>query len=101
MTCIFRRQVSSSLEALMAIDEMIVMGAQADPELLKEEADAHHKAIGSICGPNGTTPKADWDGVSAALGRVLRQCQSRRSWMCTTRCRRSQTLVFLHTSSPW
>ena len=24
-----------SLEALMAIDEMIVMGAQADPELLK------------------------------------------------------------------
>ena len=35
MACIFRRQVSSSLGALMAIDEMIVMGAQADPELLK------------------------------------------------------------------
>ena len=35
----------------MAIDEMIVMGAQADPELLKDEADAHHKAIGSSCGP--------------------------------------------------
>ena len=39
----------------MTIDEMIVMGVQADPELLKAEADAHHETIGSICGPNGTT----------------------------------------------
>ena len=31
MTCIFRRQVSSSLETLVAIDEMIVMDIQADP----------------------------------------------------------------------
>ena len=58
MACIFRRQVPSSLEALMVIDKMIVMGAQADPELLKAEADAHHKAIGSISGPNGITSKA-------------------------------------------
>ena len=52
------------------------MGVQADPELLKAEADAHHEAIGSICGPKGTTPRTDWDGVNAALDRVLRQCQS-------------------------
>ena len=71
MACIFRRQVSSSPEVLLAIDEMIVMGVQADPELLKAEADAHHEAIGSICGPNGTTPRADWDGVNAALDRVF------------------------------
>merc|ERR1712129_375193 len=38
------------LEAIKAIDKMIVMGAQADPKLLKAAADAHHKAIGSISG---------------------------------------------------
>ena len=59
------------LEALKAIDKMIVMGAQADPKLLKAAADAHHKAIGSISGPNGVTSQADWDAVNAALGRVI------------------------------
>ena len=59
------------LEALKAIDKMIVMGSQADPKLLKAAADAHHKAIGSISGPNGVTSKADWEGVNAALGRVF------------------------------
>ena len=59
MACIFRRQVSSSFEAQLAIDEMIVMGVQADPKLLKAEANAHHQAIGGICGPHGTTPRAD------------------------------------------
>ena len=47
--------VSSSLEAPMAIDELIVMSAQSDPELLKVEVDAHRRAIGSISGPNGIT----------------------------------------------
>nr|AET21349.1 chloroplast soluble peridinin-chlorophyll a-binding protein precursor [Symbiodinium sp. clade B isolate HIAp] len=59
------------LKALKAIDKMIEMGAAADPELLKKAADAHHKAIGSISGPNGVTSRADWDGVNAALGRVV------------------------------
>merc|ERR1719408_1057593 len=58
-------------EALKAIDKMIVMGAQADPKLLQAAADAHHKAIGSISGPNGVTSKADWEAVNAALGRVI------------------------------
>ena len=35
MAGIFRHQVPSSLVALMIIDKTIVMGAQADPELLK------------------------------------------------------------------
>merc|ERR1712078_613178 len=43
----------------------------ADPKLLKAAADAHHKAIGSISGPNGVTSKADWEAVNAALGRVF------------------------------
>jgi len=59
------------LEALKAIDKMIVMGAQADPKLLKAAADAHHKAIGSVSGSNGVTSKADWEAVNAALGRVI------------------------------
>merc|ERR1712070_335381 len=57
-------------EALKAIDKMIVMGAQADPKLLKAAADAHHKAIGSVSG-NGVTSRVDWDAVNAALGRVF------------------------------
>lgn len=48
-----------------------VMGASADPKLLKAAAEAHHKAIGSISGPNGVTSRADWDAVNAALGRVV------------------------------
>merc|ERR1719192_345219 len=59
------------LDALKAIDKMIVMGAQADPKLLKAAADAHHKAIGSIGGPNGVTSKADWEAVNAAIGRIV------------------------------
>lgn len=59
------------LEALKAIDKMIVMGAQADPQLLKAATDAHHKAIASISGPNGVTSRADWDAVNAAIGRVV------------------------------
>jgi hypothetical protein len=59
------------LEAIKAIDKMIVLGAQADPKLLKAAADAHHKAIGSISGSNGVTSKADWEAVNAALGRVF------------------------------
>merc|ERR1712232_1465613 len=58
-------------EALKAIDAMIVMGAQADPKLLKAAADAHHAAIGKVSGANGVTTAADWDAVNAALGRVV------------------------------
>merc|ERR1712014_123063 len=59
------------LEALKAIDKMIVLGAQADPKLLKAAADAHHKAIGSVSGANGVTSQADLEGIVAGLGRVI------------------------------
>ena len=42
MVCILRRQVPSSLEALMIMDKTIVMDAQADPKLLKAKDNAHH-----------------------------------------------------------
>jgi hypothetical protein len=59
------------LEAVKAIDKMIVMGSQADPKLLKAAAEAHHKAIGSASGASGVTSQADWEAVNAALGRVI------------------------------
>merc|ERR1712070_1263070 len=62
---------AAPLEAVKAIDKMIVLGAQADPKLLKAAADAHHKAIGSISGANGVTSQADFEGTVAALGRVF------------------------------
>mgnify|MGYP001279448581 CR=1 FL=1 len=62
---------ANPFQVLKAIDKMIVMGAAMDSAALKAGAEAHHKAIGSISGPNGVTSKADWDGVNAALGRVF------------------------------
>ena len=59
------------LEAVKAIDKMIVLGSQADPKLLKAAAEAHHKAIGSASGASGVTSQADWEAVNAALGRVI------------------------------
>ena len=47
-----------SLEALMAIDEIIIMVAWADPVLLQAEADAHHGDISSTSGPNGIASEA-------------------------------------------
>ena len=48
-------QAAGALEPLSSDGhrQMIVMGVQADPELLN----AHHKAIDSISGPNGMTSK--------------------------------------------
>ena len=62
--------------------QVIVMGAQIDLELLKVEANAHHKAIDCIRGPNGRTRGRlgwDWDGVNATLGHVLSQYLRRQS----------------------
>merc|ERR1712170_108627 len=60
----------TSKEALQAVDKMIVMGASMDGKLLKEAAEAHHKAIGSV-DAKGVTSAADYEAVNAALGRVI------------------------------
>ena len=49
----------------VAIDEIIVMGAQVDSELLKVSCRpprGHWQRLS----PNGTTPKAGWDGVKTS-----------------------------------
>merc|ERR1712097_48875 len=45
-------------------------GASMDGKLLKEAAEAHHKAIGSV-DAKGVTSAADWEAVNGALGKVI------------------------------
>jgi len=54
-----------------AIDKAIVMGASMDPELLKKGVMAHHKAIGSTSEANPVLSQADFEGIVAALGRMI------------------------------
>merc|ERR1712154_721702 len=61
---------ASPKDVLGAVDKMIVMGATMDGKLLKEGAEAHHKAIGSI-DAKGVTSAADYEAVLAALGKMI------------------------------
>eukprot|EP00929_Paragymnodinium_shiwhaense_P054020 TRINITY_DN2707_c0_g2_i5.p1 TRINITY_DN2707_c0_g2~~TRINITY_DN2707_c0_g2_i5.p1 ORF type:complete len:320 (-),score=106.63 TRINITY_DN2707_c0_g2_i5:182-1033(-) len=60
----------SAKEALQAVDKMIVMGASMDGKLLKEAAQAHHKAIVGA-DANGVATAADYEAVNAALGKII------------------------------
>merc|ERR1711988_1584892 len=60
----------SPKEALTAVDKMIVMGASMDGKLLKEAAEAHHKAIGSI-DAKGVTSAGDYEAVNAGIGKLI------------------------------
>merc|ERR1712060_798888 len=57
-------------QALKAIDKALVMGASMDGKLLKEAAEAHHKAIGSV-DAKLVTSASDFEAVNAALGKVI------------------------------
>jgi hypothetical protein len=57
-------------QMLKAIDKALVMGASMDGKLLKDAAEAHHKAIGSI-DAKLVTSAGDFEGVTAALGKVI------------------------------
>merc|ERR1712203_374471 len=54
-----------------AIDKAIVMGASMDPELLKKGVTAHHKAIGGLRPNNLVLSKSEFEGVNAAIGRMI------------------------------
>jgi len=57
-------------QMLKAIDKALVMGASMDGRLLREAAEAHHKAIGSI-DEKLVTSAGDFEGVNAALGKAI------------------------------
>merc|ERR1712086_230510 len=48
----------------------IAMGVSMDPVLLKQAAEAHHTAIGSI-DAKGVTSAADYEAINAALGKLI------------------------------
>merc|ERR1712226_1586614 len=60
----------SANQMLKAIDKALVMGASMDGKLLKEAAEAHHKAMGSV-DSKGVTSAADYGAVNAALGKLI------------------------------
>jgi len=57
-------------QMLKAIDKALVMGASMDGNLLKEAAEAHHKAIGSV-DAKLVTSSSDFAAVNAALGKAI------------------------------
>merc|ERR1711918_259996 len=79
-------------EALTAVDKMLVMGASMDGKLLKEAAEAHHKAIAGV-DAKGVLTASDYEAVNAALGQLIALHLLRRPWMCTTPSPRSCPLM--------
>merc|ERR1711959_555685 len=61
---------ASAADWTKAIAKAIDMGAAMDSGLLKAGVQAHHKAIGSM-DAKGVTSQADFEGVVAALGRMI------------------------------
>jgi len=61
---------ASSQQVLKAIDKALVMGAAMDGAALKEAAEAHHKAIGSIDAKLVTT-QSDFEAINAGLGKAI------------------------------
>jgi len=61
---------ASAADFTKAIAKAIDMGAAMDSKLLKAGVEAHHKAIGSA-GSGGVTSQADFEGIVAALGRMI------------------------------
>lgn len=61
---------ASPFEVTKAVDKMLVMGASMDGKLLKEAAEAHHRALGSV-DSNLVTSAADYEAVNAAIGKLV------------------------------
>merc|ERR1712039_415198 len=61
---------ASPNQVLKAIDKALVMGASMDGKLLKEAAEAHHAALGSM-DAKLVTSASDYQAVNAALGKVI------------------------------
>merc|ERR1712186_248217 len=55
---------------LKAIDKALVMGAAMDGASLKEAAEAHHKAIGSV-DAKLVTSASDFEAINAGLGKAI------------------------------
>merc|ERR1712224_803098 len=70
-TYLTRPGTASAGDWVKAVDKAILMGASMDPELLKKGVMAHHKAIGATSEANPVLSQADFEGIVAALGRMI------------------------------
>merc|ERR1712187_64169 len=61
---------ASPQQVLKAIDKALVMGSAMDGAALKEAAEAHHKAIGSI-DAKLVTSQGDFEAINAGLGKAI------------------------------
>merc|ERR1712072_1106857 len=61
---------ASPNQVLKAIDKALVMGASMDGKLLKDAAEAHHKAIGSV-DAKLVTSASDFEAINAGLGKAI------------------------------
>merc|ERR1712151_42516 len=61
---------ASPQQILKAIDKALVMGAAMDGAALKEAAEAHHKAIGSV-DAKLVTSASDFEAINAGLGKAI------------------------------
>merc|ERR1711988_734565 len=61
---------ASPQQVLKAIDKALVMGSAMDGAALKEAAEAHHKAIGSVDASLVTT-QGDFEAINAGLGKAI------------------------------
>merc|ERR1712203_471646 len=61
---------ASAQAVLKAIDKALVMGSAMDGASLKEAAEAHHKAIGSV-DANLVTSASDFEAINAGLGKAI------------------------------
>merc|ERR1712087_264531 len=61
---------ASPQQVLKAIDKALVMGSAMDGAALKEAAEAHHKAIGSI-DAKLVTSQSDFEAINAGLGKAI------------------------------
>jgi len=55
---------------MKAVDKTLVMGASMDGRLLKDAAEAHHKAIGSIDAKGIPRPE-DYEAINAGIGKLI------------------------------
>jgi len=61
---------ASAIDWVKAIDKAIVMGTAMDSGLLKRAVQAHIEAIKNV-DANGIIPKADYEAINAAIGRIV------------------------------
>jgi hypothetical protein len=70
-TALIKPGSGSAGDYAKAVGKAIDMGAAMDSKLLKAGVEAHHKAIGSLSSSNMVASKADFEAISAALGRMI------------------------------